>query len=57
MNKLGKWNLDEDVDKMGNEVDDCIKGVVKVVLRESKGCAWLNKETWWWNTEVKHHLN
>jgi hypothetical protein len=39
MIKEGKWNLDEDVDRMWNEMTNCIKKVAKDVLGESKGCG------------------
>ena len=35
----GKWNLDEDVDKMQNKMANCIKRVAIDVLGESKGCG------------------
>ena len=36
----GKWNLDEDVDKMWNKMANCIKRVAIDVLGESnKGCG------------------
>ena len=35
MTQEGKWDLDEDVDKMWNEMATCIKRVVKDVLGES----------------------
>ena len=35
----GKWNLDEDVNKMWNKMANCIKRVVIDVLGESKGCG------------------
>ena len=35
----GKWNLDEDVDKMWNKMANCIKRVTIDVLGESKGCG------------------
>jgi len=41
MIKKGKWNLDEDVDKMWNEMATC-----------TKGCGQPTKETWW-NTVVQ----
>ena len=39
MIKEGKWNLNEDVDMMWNEMANCIKRVAKDVLGESKGCG------------------
>ena len=35
----GKWNLDEDVDKMCNKMANCIERVAIDVLGESKGCG------------------
>ena len=35
----GKWNLDEDVDKMWNKMANYIKRVAIDVLGESKGCG------------------
>jgi hypothetical protein len=46
MIKERKWNLDEDVDKMRNEMANCIKRVAKDVLGESKGYGQPTKETW-----------
>ena len=53
MIKEGKWNLNEDVDMMWNEMANCIKRVAKDVLGESIGCGRLTKKTWWWNKEVQ----
>ena len=53
MIKEGKWNLDEGVDRMWNEMAKCIKRAAKDVLGESKGCGWPTKETGWWNKEVQ----
>ena len=39
MIKEGKWNLDEGVDRMWNEMAKCIKRAAKDVLGESKGCG------------------
>ncbi len=39
MIKEGKWNLDKDVDRIWNEMANCIKRVAKDVLGESKGCG------------------
>lgn len=35
MTKDGKWDLDEEVDKMWNEMAACIKRVVKDIIGES----------------------
>ncbi len=39
MIKEGKWNLNEDVDMMWNEMANCIKRVAKDVLGESIECG------------------
>ena len=44
MIKEGKWNLDEGVDRMWNEMAKCIiKRAAKDVLGESKGCGQLRR--------------
>ena len=53
MIKEGKWNLDEYVDKMQNEMTNCVKRVVKDIIEKSKGYGRLTKKTWWWNKEVQ----
>ena len=35
----GKWNFDEDIKRMWNELAKCIKRVAKDILGESKGCG------------------
>ena len=46
MIKEGKWNLDKYVDKMQNEMTNCVKRVVKDIIEKSKGYGRLTKKTW-----------
>ena len=51
-----KWAVDRDVNKMWEEMVDCIQRSAKEVLGVSNGGSGKMRGAWWWGEEVKEKV-
>ena len=54
--KEANWEDEVDFNMMWNKMADCIRHVAKEELGESKGMVLPDKDTSWWNEEVKRTI-
>lgn len=53
MDKEGTRDLEGDANTMWNSMANCMRGISREVLGESKGTGPSSRETWWWREEVQ----
>ena len=51
-----KWGLEEDTNKIWEEMGDCIQQSAKEVLGVSKGGSGRMRGAWWWCKEEKEKV-